>query len=104
MQQIQGISVGIPLAFTPGMNRLPPRGHTVPTVVLSILCAPALGVNTSVNADVERAADKAYMVDAAFDVSVPAAIAWMLGQTAIRGTVKKTLDEARQETLARAAR
>jgi hypothetical protein len=55
------------------MKRLLPLGQTVLIVVLSILCAPALG-------------------------------AWMLAQAAIRGIVKKTLDEARQEILARAAR
>ena len=35
-----------------------------------------LGANTPINVDVERAADKAYTVDAAFDVNVPASIAW----------------------------
>ena len=45
-------------------------------VVLSILCAPALGASTSIAVDVERGADKAYVVDAAFDVNVPAPIAW----------------------------
>jgi carbon monoxide dehydrogenase subunit G len=45
-------------------------------VVLSILCAPALDANTPVSVDVERDADKAYVVDAAFDVNVPASIAW----------------------------
>ena len=45
-------------------------------VVLSILCAPALGANTPINVDVARSADKAYVVDAAFDVNVPGAIAW----------------------------
>lgn len=45
-------------------------------VVLSILCAPTLGANTPINVDVERGADKAYVVDAAFDVNVPAPLAW----------------------------
>jgi carbon monoxide dehydrogenase subunit G len=45
-------------------------------VVLSILGAPVLGANTPVTVDVERAVDKAYTVDAAFDVNVPASIAW----------------------------
>jgi hypothetical protein len=45
-------------------------------VVLSILSAPALGANTPISVDVERAVDKAYTVDAAFDVNVPASIAW----------------------------
>jgi hypothetical protein len=45
-------------------------------VVLSILSATALGANTPITVDVERAVDKAYTVDAAFDVNVPASIAW----------------------------
>ena len=45
-------------------------------VVLTILCAPVLGANTPINVDVSRGADKAYVVDAAFDVNVPAPIAW----------------------------
>ena len=45
-------------------------------VVLTILCAPLLDANTPINVDVSRGADKAYMVDAAFDVNVPAPIAW----------------------------
>jgi hypothetical protein len=45
-------------------------------VFLSILCAQTLGANTPINVDVDRGADKAYVVDAAFDVNVPAPIAW----------------------------
>jgi Polyketide cyclase / dehydrase and lipid transport len=45
-------------------------------VVLSILCAPVLGAETPIKVEIERSADKAYMVDAAFDVNVPAPIAW----------------------------
>jgi carbon monoxide dehydrogenase subunit G len=45
-------------------------------VVLSILSAPALGANTPVSVDVERGADKAYVVDAAFDVNVPPSVVW----------------------------
>jgi carbon monoxide dehydrogenase subunit G len=45
-------------------------------VVLSILSAPALGANTPISVDVERAVDKAYTVAAAFDVNVPASVAW----------------------------
>jgi hypothetical protein len=45
-------------------------------VVLSFLCAPVLGAETPINVDVERGADKAYLVDAAFDVNVSAPIAW----------------------------
>lgn len=53
-----------------------PLGHTCLVVVLSILSAPMLGANTPVSVDVERGADKAYVVDAGFDVNVPASIAW----------------------------
>ena len=35
-----------------------------------------LGAETPINVEIERGADKAYMVDAAFDVNVPASIAW----------------------------
>jgi carbon monoxide dehydrogenase subunit G len=45
-------------------------------IVLSILSAPMASANTAITVDVERAADKAYTVDAAFDVNVPASIAW----------------------------
>jgi hypothetical protein len=68
-------------------------------VVLSILCAPALGANTPINVDVDRGADKAYVVDAPFDVNVPA-----LAKSAIRGSVRQLLDEVRAEMLTRGAR
>ena len=45
-------------------------------VVLSILCAQTLGANTPISVDVDRGNDKAYVVGAAFDVNVPAPIAW----------------------------
>jgi hypothetical protein len=45
-------------------------------VVLGILCEQTLRANTPINVDVARSADKAYVVDAAFDVNVPAPIAW----------------------------
>lgn len=47
-------------------------------VILSILSAQTLGANASVSVDVERDADKIYVVDAAFDVNAPAAIAWQV--------------------------
>jgi len=64
------------LAFCMGMTfrRLPDFSGLL--VVLSILTAPALSANTPITVDVERAVDKAYTVDAAFDVNVPASIAW----------------------------
>jgi len=63
------------LAFSTGMNRRPPQ-YTVLLVVFSILSAPALGANTPIDVDVDRGAEKACVVDAAFDVNVPAPIAW----------------------------
>ncbi len=46
-------------------------------VVLGLLSAPAaLSANTPITVDVERAVDNAYTVEAAFDVNVPASIAW----------------------------
>ena len=64
------------LAFCQGMTlrRLPYL--SVLFVVLSILSAPVASANIPITVDVERAADKAYTVDAAFDVNVPASIAW----------------------------
>jgi len=64
------------LAFCMGMKLRRPPYHTRLLVVLSILSAPALGANTPINVDVDRGADKTYVVDAAFDVNVPAPIAW----------------------------
>lgn len=63
------------LAFLKGMKRRPPY-LTGLIVVLSILSARALGANTPVSVDVDRGTDKAYTVDAAFDVDAPATIAW----------------------------
>ena len=45
-------------------------------ITLSILSAPVLGANAPVSVDVERGSDKTYVVDAAFDVNVPASLAW----------------------------
>ena len=45
-------------------------------VVLSILCAPVLGAEAPINVEIGRGADKAYVVDAAFDVNAPAPVAW----------------------------
>jgi hypothetical protein len=63
------------LAFSRGMTLRLPVFTTV-IVVLSILGAPALSANTPVSVEVERSTDKAYMVDAAFDVNAQATIAW----------------------------
>ena len=80
-------------------------------MVLSILSAPVVGANTSIDVDVERVADKTYVVDTAFAVNVPASIAWEVltddaGKTrpAMPGSVKKLLDDVRNEIRARAAR
>ena len=64
------------LAFSPGMNTRRPLHHLALLVVFSILSAPVLGANTPVNVDVESGADDAYVVEASFDVDVPASIAW----------------------------
>src|SRR5262245_29342018 len=53
-----------------------PSDHAVLIVVLSILSAPLLGANAPVTVDVENGAGKTYVVDAAFDVNVPASLAW----------------------------
>lgn len=64
------------LALCMGMTRRRLPHFSGLLVVLSILSAPALGANTPITVDVDRAADKAYTVDAAFDVNVPASVAW----------------------------
>src|SRR5687768_1432758 len=66
----------MPLAFLRGMTLRRPPLFTNLFVVLTILGAPALSANTPVSVDVERGTDKAYVVDAAFDVDAPATIAW----------------------------
>ena len=66
----------MPLAFVRGMTLRRPPLFTNLLIVLSILGAPALSANTPVSVDVERGTDKAYVVDAAFDVNAPATIAW----------------------------
>ena len=53
-----------------------PLHHLALFVALSILAAPSLSANSPVSVDVERAGDQAYVVDAAFDVNVPAPLAW----------------------------
>ena len=58
------------------MKHRRPLHFAVVMVVLSILSAPALGANDAVHVDVARGADQAYVVDAAFDVNVPASVAW----------------------------
>jgi len=66
----------MPLALTSGMKHR--RLFTYPAllVILSILSAPPLGANTPVSVDVENGAGKTYVVDATFDVNVPASLAW----------------------------
>lgn len=66
----------MPLAFSKGMTLRRPLHPSVVLVVLIILSAPALGANSPVSVDVDRGTDKAYVVDAAFDVNVPPTIAW----------------------------
>ena len=43
---------------------------------LSILGATVAGANSPVSVDVERTADRTFVVEAAFDVNVPASMAW----------------------------
>jgi carbon monoxide dehydrogenase subunit G len=45
-------------------------------LVFSIFTAPLAGADTPISVEVERAADKAYVVDAAFEVDAPSHIAW----------------------------
>jgi len=66
----------MPLAFSGGMTHRRPFHHLALLVAFSILSAPTLGANSPVNVDVERGADQAYVVDAAFDVNVPASLVW----------------------------
>jgi len=66
----------MPLAFSGGMTHRRPFHHLALLVAFSILSAPKLGANSPVNVDVERGADQAYVVDAAFDVNVPASLVW----------------------------
>jgi hypothetical protein len=66
----------MPLAFPSVMTPGRPLHRLALLVAFSILCAPALGANTPVNVDVESGADDAYVVEADFDVDVPAPIAW----------------------------
>jgi hypothetical protein len=53
-----------------------PFHHTAFVVALSILSAPVLGANSPVSVDVENGRGNTYVVDAAFDVNVPASLAW----------------------------
>ena len=65
----------MPLAFSRGMT-LRALSLTGWVIILSILSAPVSGANAPVSVDVERNSDKAYVVEAAFDVNVPASLAW----------------------------
>ena len=64
------------LAFRRGMKHRRPLHLTLFISFLSILSAPALGANSPVSVDVERGTDRAYVVEAAFDVNVPTPLAW----------------------------
>ena len=65
----------MPLALSPGMkHRLLHR--PVFALVFSILSASSSGANTPVSVDVVDGAGKTYVVDATFDVNVPASLAW----------------------------
>ena len=64
------------LASPGGMNRRRPFHSVVLPVVLSILSAGVLSANPPISVDVERAPDRAYLVEASFDVNVPHHIVW----------------------------
>jgi hypothetical protein len=63
------------LALRQGMNfsRL---HHPAFFVALSILSVPASGATSPIDVAVERGSDSAYVVEAVFDVNVPASITW----------------------------
>ena len=76
LRRFAGISVGMPLAFSTGMkHRLL---HSPPfSSWSSASSAPRCWARTPQSSvDVEHGADKTYVVDAAFDVNVPASLAW----------------------------
>ena len=58
------------------MKRRPLFCQPASIIVLSLLCAPTLGATRAISVDVENAARKTYVVDAAFDVNAPATVAW----------------------------
>lgn len=66
-------------------------------ITLSILSAPVLGANAPVSVDVERSFDKTYVVDAAFDVNVPASLTWEV-LTDYEGT-RRFVSSIRQSTI-----
>jgi hypothetical protein len=67
---------GMRLAFCDGMKCRRLLHHTGLLIVVSLLSAGTLTADPAINVDVERGADKAYTVDAAFNVNAPASIAW----------------------------
>ena len=63
------------LALRQGMNLIRLH-HRAFLVALSILSVPASGATSPIDIAVERDSDSAYVVEAAFDVNVPASITW----------------------------
>lgn len=66
----------MPVALSTGMNLCRPRGVAALIVALSIFTAPLTGAGTPISVEIERAADQAYVVDAAFDLDAPSHIVW----------------------------
>ena len=64
------------IAFSIGMKHRRPHHRLALAVFFSILGVPAVGAITPVDVDVQNGADDTYVVDAGFDVNVPAPIAW----------------------------
>ena len=58
------------------MKHRPLPHLTTSIVVLSPLCAPALGANAPACVDVEDGAGKTYVVGPVCDVNAPATVAW----------------------------
>ena len=63
------------IALREGMN-LSRLHHSAFLVALSILSVPASSAASPIDVAVERGSDSAYVVEAAFDVNVPASITW----------------------------
>jgi len=58
------------------MHLCQPRGVAALIVAVSTLTAPLTGAGTPISVEVERAADHAYVVDAAFNLDAPSHIVW----------------------------
>jgi carbon monoxide dehydrogenase subunit G len=75
------------------------RGLAALPLALGMLTASLADANTPIRVDVERAAEKAYTVDAAFDVAAPSHIVWEV-LTDYEG-ISKFVSSVRQSTVRR---